>query len=365
MSPSVFRPRVTDSNRQASDISKDPFLQQYLKGNDSTNQHTVYFQSLKRERRISLVDVYNKYLRLNEQAYRKYLPRVKVITPPVPKYPSHEVSSKQRTPRLPVTAPSLEVVESVPQVRLLPSQFMDCAIEDLIILISRMLQSLISLNDKLVPSEILNDTQPSKKALTRYHSRTPPLISIHTYLSRLTKFNNFNQATLLTTIYYIDLLSHHYQPFFTLNSWTVHRFLLVATMLAQKSMEDFFYTNDHYAKVGGVAINELNCLEMDFLNRVDWHLIPAKQLEDGTTSIKNYKEILDLYYAQLIQLMGKSKNDSTVYVGTDDNDSECDSDISYENYQPQPYVPDASKYNERGYAMDGSLSPHLKRQFEP
>ena len=31
-----------------------------------------------------------------------------------------------------------------------------------------------------------------------------------------------------------------------------------------KAMEDYFYTNDHYAKVGGVSLEELNCLELDF-----------------------------------------------------------------------------------------------------
>ena len=40
-------------------------------------------------------------------------------------------------------------------------------------------------------------------------------------------------------IYYIDILSYMY-PHFQLNSWTIHRFLLVATMISQKAMEDYF-----------------------------------------------------------------------------------------------------------------------------
>lgn len=213
----------------------------------------------------------------------------------------------------------------------LPVEFMDCPIDFLIDLISRMLQSLITLNDKSVPNSISNPpsaattttssssattnggSQSSNSLLTRYHSRTPPAISTLTYLSRLTKFNNFNPAILLTTIYYIDLLSHQYQPFFTLNSWTVHRFLLVGTMIAQKSLEDFFYTNDHYAKVGGVALGELNCLELDFLSRVDWRCIPGKQAVNkilGTvcTNIGEAKDVLNMYYFQLIDLMGKNSH---------------------------------------------------------
>lgn len=203
-------------------------------------------------------------------------------------------------------------------VKTLPEEFKDCFIEDLISLLSRLLKSLIKLNDQKVPSSVLNPLEgtSNNSVLTRYHSRTPPSISTQNYLTRLTKFNSFTPATLLTTIYYIDLLSHHYHPFFTLNSWTVHRFLLVGTMLSQKLMEDFFYTNDHYAKVGGVALGELNCLELDFLTRVDWRCVPAKQMGDGKTSIKFAKDVLDLYYHQLVSLMGRntSKGDEVHFI---------------------------------------------------
>lgn len=202
--------------------------------------------------------------------------------------------------------------------KVLPFDFVNCDLNDLMILVSRMLDNLINLNNKLVPESISSNRKDDSKSnpmLTRYHSRAPPNISPINYLSRLIKFNNYSNATLLTTIYYIDLLSYNYQPYFTLNSWTVHRFLLVATMISQKSLEDFFYTNDHYAKVGGVALNELNCLELDFLTRINWSCVPSKQLDNGKTSIKHSKEVLDLYYKQLIELMGKNaKNNEFTYV---------------------------------------------------
>lgn len=305
----------------------------------------------------------------------------------------------------------------------LPENFVDCSIDHLISLISRMLRSLILLNDNSVPNSVSRPQSdesgsPTKSSLlTRYHSRTPPSISIPTYLSRLTKFNNFTTATLLTTIYYIDLLSHHYQPFFTLNSWTVHRFLLVGTMLSQKLMEDFFYTNDHYAKVGGVAISELNCLELDFLSRVDWKCIPAKQLDNGKSSIRYAKDVLDLYYMQLILLMGaNTAEDDEVFfeandqpassecsrihstngtspadVSDNDEDEQDRSDSDMENYDsneesdcespPRVFSPSNGKrkatdspetsstmksavsFDVFGNSVDGSSSPHLKRRL--
>lgn len=336
----------------------DPFLAQYIKPS-SNDHHELYFKSLNKQTRIKSFDYYQQYLNHTQRdrspphldlvkqtlvhRHRKpQSPLLKVIldddldddddderiTDDEFDHPKPaELRRRRHSPSDPVSldGPSKKLHPQV-VTKALPLEFMNCAIDDLISLISRMLHSLISLNDQSVPLSISNpnaanaDTGISldekKKLLTRYHSRTPPAISIETYISRLTKFNNFTQTTLLTTIYYIDLLSHNYQPYFTLNSWTVHRFLLVATMLAQKSLEDFFYTNDHYAKVGGVALTELNCLELDFLNRVDWKLVPAKQLPNNKTSIRYYREMLDLYYRQLVTLMGSNSGEKDNVVFT-------------------------------------------------
>ncbi|KAI5958486.1 PHO80 [Candida margitis] len=338
----------------------DTFLAQYIKSLEiqtTLNDQQLYFKTIEKQRKVKSLEIYQRYLNSNRKVdndrdYKQYLSKIS------PRLQRRNVSQSEPTNEVPITAatktstttttstttdhPAKQSVLELQKKKQpashithqLPLEFMDCPIDFLIDLISRMLQSLITLNDKSVPSSISNPPstststastasttsaasttstggQSSNSLLTRYHSRTPPAISTLTYLSRLTKFNNFNPAILLTTIYYIDLLSHQYQPFFTLNSWTVHRFLLVATMIAQKSLEDFFYTNDHYAKVGGVAIGELNCLELDFLNRVDWRCVPGKQVLNKTTgsictNIGQAKDVLDLYYCQLIDLMGKN-----------------------------------------------------------
>ncbi|RKP30909.1 cyclin-domain-containing protein [Metschnikowia bicuspidata] len=289
----------------------DPFLVQYIK-EPQGDVHELFFQSLQRLITVKNVDYYHKYL--NRAATRGKSPD----------------AARFKNPKMKHLL--LESHKLHPQVEMqtLLREFKDCPTGTLIILITRMLQLLINLNDHNVPPAISspmtadnNQESPARKnkLLTRYHSRTPPAIWIDTYISRLVKFNNFTQANLLLTIYYIDLLSHNFQPYFTLNSWTVHRFLLVATMLAQKALEDFFYTNEHYAKVAGVALTELNCLELDFLSRVNWRVVPAKQLEDGTWSIKHSKEVLDMYYWQLVTLTGKNvtERNNVMYVFGDES----------------------------------------------
>jgi hypothetical protein len=87
-------------------------------------------------------------------------------------------------------------------------------------------------------------------------------------------------------VYYIDRLCAMY-PAFTISSLTVHRFLITAVTVAAKGLSDSFWTNHTYARVGGVSTKELAMLELDFLGRLEWKIVPPT-------------EILDDYYRSLV-----------------------------------------------------------------
>lgn len=157
--------------------------------------------------------------------------------------------------------------------KLLPEQFILCSRDDLIVLIARMLNSLIALNDMHEDASSPDALLPA--SLTRFHSRTPPSISVYSYLARLARYSSLENAVLLSAVYYIDLLSTVY-PAFTLNSLTVHRFLLTATTVGSKGLCDSFCTNEHYAKVGGIHANELDILEREFLAKVTYRILPRE-----------------------------------------------------------------------------------------
>ena len=48
--------------------------------------------------------------------------------------------------------------------------------------------------------------------------------------------------------------------------------LHTSVVLAAKTYDDHFYTNSHYARVGGVPVEELNSLEIEFLFNIDFSL---------------------------------------------------------------------------------------------
>jgi hypothetical protein len=142
----------------------------------------------------------------------------------------------------------------VPAVKLLPRQYELVHPNDLVILISSMIMELIQ----------YNDTIPLQGGrLTRFHSRTPPRISVRDYLQRLTTHATLSPPILLSMVYYIDRLCALY-PAFTVSSLTVHRFLITSATVASKGLSDSFWTNKTYARVGGITITELAMLELDF-----------------------------------------------------------------------------------------------------
>lgn len=239
--------------------------------------------------------------------------------------------------------------QSIPKI-ILPSEFKKCSRTDLVVLISRMLVSLIAINEN--SSTKRPDDQIT---LTRYHSKIPPNISIFNYFIRLTKFSSLEHCVLITSLYYIDLLQTAY-PDFTLNSLTAHRFLLTATTVAAKGLCDSFSTNAHYSKVGGVRCHELNILENDFLKRVNYRILPRdhnitlcsieqKQktfvidknalgsVDLGSYSYANRSKsgynVLDKYYQRIVQLVGsfdaspdKSRRVNYVLPSNFDEDNE-------------------------------------------
>jgi hypothetical protein len=91
---------------------------------------------------------------------------------------------------------------------------------------------------------------------------------------------------LLALVFYIDRLCALY-PAFTITSLTVHRFLITAATVAAKGLSDSFWTNHTYARVGGVSTKELAMLELDFLERLNWAIVPKP-------------EVLEDYYSSLI-----------------------------------------------------------------
>ncbi|MCJ1238282.1 hypothetical protein MMC14_006271 [Varicellaria rhodocarpa] len=175
----------------------------------------------------------------------------------VPSTPSSGHRSSPKRARPPMAA-----------VKIMPAKYETCDVRDLVLLISNMLMELIRFNDNI-------PLQDGK--LTRFHSRAPPGISVSDYLQRLATHATLSPPILLSMVYYIDRLCMLY-PAFTISSLTVHRFLITSATVASKGLSDSFWTNNTYARVGGITLKELALLELEFLWRVEWRIVPKPEV---------------------------------------------------------------------------------------
>ena len=53
---------------------------------------------------------------------------------------------------------------------------------------------------------------------------------------------------------------------------SAHRLFMASAVVAAKFLDDHYYSNDHYAKIAGLPLAELNALELDFLFRISFDL---------------------------------------------------------------------------------------------
>ncbi|KAH8820458.1 cyclin-domain-containing protein [Xylogone sp. PMI_703] len=193
------------------------------------------------------------------------------------------------------------------QVKVLPLRYELCEVEDMVILIANMISELIQTNDEL----------PLRTGvLTRFHSRTPPGISVMDYLHRLAKHATLTPPLLLSMVYYIDRLCALY-PAFTITTLTVHRFLITAATVAAKGLSDSFWNNATYARVGGVKVAELGLLELDFLYRVDWRIVPNPEV-----LVDYYRGLVERSEGYVLEGDDELSIDRLVSEGDDEDDED-------------------------------------------
>jgi hypothetical protein len=228
----------------------------------------------------------------------------------------------------------------------LPPAFEDVDIDHLAVLVADMLSRLIELND-LIP------LLPER--LTRFHSRSPPAISVLDYLRRIIKFTNVEKACLVLLLNCIDKICTRH-PLFTISSLTCHRFIISSITVCSKGICDSFCSNNLYAKVGGVALPELNLLEREFLHFIDWRLVCTR-------------EILQEYYINLVRT--HSTGLYTIATSSPELSSEQISPPSADLPQQQPIqthpwvaqdvIPaasDSEEFEAPGYPSNWSAYPH-------
>ncbi|RDA88794.1 hypothetical protein CP533_4024 [Ophiocordyceps camponoti-saundersi (nom. inval.)] len=268
--------------------------------------------------------------------------------PPSPTSPSSQPdASAQRASRRASSSKRAKANEPPP--KLLPRRYELCAVADVVELVAHMLAELMAANDAI---------RIASGSLTRFHSRTAPGISVRDYLHRLARHATLTPPLLLAMVYYIDRLCALYQDF-TINTLTVHRFLITAATVASKGLSDSFWNNTTYARVGGVRVAELKTLELEFLYRVDWKIVP-----DPEVLVAYYRGLVERTPGYALEPEAVSGDDAECMEddddmtddiddgGGDDDDSRCHGD---ENGSDVPTYPSHPNQPDRQTSTDTDL----------
>lgn len=131
--------------------------------------------------------------------------------------------------------------------------------------------------------KLIND-QDNNSSIITFRGNTKPEISIEDYYKRLYYYLDCSLSVFITAMGYIDKYILNTND--TINSYTCHRLILISIILAIKYLEDKYYSNNFYAKVGGIDIKELNKLELTMFCNLEYNL--DVEYGDYFNKIKDY-----------------------------------------------------------------------------
>ena len=103
-----------------------------------------------------------------------------------------------------------------------------------------------------------------------FSTTTPPNIKLQYFFGRIKKYAKIEKSTLIMMLIYADRMCT--TSGIILNPYNIHRIILGCLLLAIKYNEDIYFTNKHYAEVGGLSVKEINELEFFSFQLLDFNL---------------------------------------------------------------------------------------------
>lgn len=179
----------------------------------------------------------------------------------------------------------------------------DHSVDNLLLMLSALLQKIVEANDLLHPEHYSTTWQQQQRSeqikdiytanVLAFHGRNVPAISLHAYLTRILKYCPVTNEVFLSLLVYFDRIAKRANvgefsgddpqgnhQLFVMDSYNIHRLIIAGVTVASKFFSDVFYKNSRYAKVGGLPLDELNYLEVQFLLLLDFELMV--QIEEMT-----------------------------------------------------------------------------------
>jgi len=103
-----------------------------------------------------------------------------------------------------------------------------------------------------------------------FQAKNQPRVSIQVYLHRILEKVRCSQECLILALIYIDRYTES-QPKFVMQTTNIYRLMMTAMVVAAKFLDDHCYKNSYYARAAGMSLQEMNELEKELLNGIDFN----------------------------------------------------------------------------------------------
>ena len=121
-----------------------------------------------------------------------------------------------------------------------------------------------------------------------FSTQAPSKVTLQYFFGRIKKYSQIEKSTLIIILIYADRMCT--TSGIILNPHNIHRIILGCLLLAVKYNEDVYFTNEQYAKIGGVPLKEINDLESYSISFLDYDLFISEDIyQKYLTYISNYQ----------------------------------------------------------------------------
>ena len=119
----------------------------------------------------------------------------------------------------------------------------------------------------------------SSTALPRFESTKRCPLMPSAYLARMMRYTAISPCNLVVGVIYLQRLRDKTRGggAIRLTYYNCQRLLLCANMIASKYFDDYFMSNQQWARVGDLTTKEMNALELDMLFALDFDLFISRE----------------------------------------------------------------------------------------
>jgi len=127
--------------------------------------------------------------------------------------------------------------------------------------------------NNIIANEIKYEELDEKRYIENlFYLKKTPNITLSKYIQRINKYLDPEISTIIISLIYIDQITSSENYKIKINENNVFKIILTSINIAIKYNEDDFNDNVFVAKVGGISLEELNELELNFCALLNWDL---------------------------------------------------------------------------------------------